>query len=87
MYFDCTDAIAKLDEALMVNPKKHDALWCLGNAQTSFAFLTPDSEEAKKYFDMAAEYFQQAVDEVRLLPNASISAKLICKFRVMLLTQ
>lgn len=47
-----------------MNPKKHDTLWCLGNAQTSQAFLIPDQEEAKAYFDKAAEYFQQAVDEV-----------------------
>ncbi|KAE9590231.1 hypothetical protein Lal_00027913 [Lupinus albus] len=57
------EAISKLEEALTVNPKKHDALWCLGNAYTSQAFLIPDQEEAKAYFDKAAEYFQQAVDE------------------------
>ncbi|XP_061360001.1 mitochondrial import receptor subunit TOM20-like isoform X3 [Gastrolobium bilobum] len=57
------DAISKLEEALVVNPKKHDTLWCLGNAHTSQAFLIPDQEEAKVYFDKAAEYFQQAVDE------------------------
>ena len=48
----------------MVHPKKHDALWCLGNAHTSFAFLTPDQDEAKIYFDKSAIYFQQAVEEV-----------------------
>ncbi|KAJ7974868.1 mitochondrial import receptor subunit TOM20-like [Quillaja saponaria] len=57
------DAISKLEEALLVDPKKHETLWCLGNAHTSYAFLTPDQEEAKVYFDKAAVYFQQAVDE------------------------
>ncbi|XP_027358100.1 mitochondrial import receptor subunit TOM20-like isoform X2 [Abrus precatorius] len=57
------EAVSKLEEALVVNPKKHDTLWCLGNAYTSQAFLIPDQEEAKVYFDKAAVYFQQAVDE------------------------
>ncbi|KAK7266953.1 hypothetical protein RIF29_19615 [Crotalaria pallida] len=57
------DAISKLEEAIVVNPRKHDTLWCLGNAHTSQAFLIPDQDEAKVYFDKAAEYFQQAVDE------------------------
>ncbi|XP_020227323.1 mitochondrial import receptor subunit TOM20 [Cajanus cajan] len=57
------EAISKLEEALTVNPKKHDTLWCLGNAHTSQAFLIPDQEEAKVLFDKAADYFQQAVDE------------------------
>nr|AFK39992.1 unknown [Medicago truncatula] len=57
------DAISKLEEALSVNPNKHGALWCLGNALTSQAFLNPDVDEAKVYFDKAAVYFQQAIDE------------------------
>lgn len=56
------DAISKLDEALLVDPKKHDALWCLGNANTSYAFLIPDQDEAKGYFDKATQYFQQALE-------------------------
>ncbi|CAN0924689.1 Mitochondrial import receptor subunit TOM20 [Linum grandiflorum] len=57
------DGISKLDEALSINPSKHDTLWCLGNANTSFAFLTPNEEEADAYFKKAAAFFQQAVDQ------------------------
>ncbi|XP_057800589.1 mitochondrial import receptor subunit TOM20-like isoform X2 [Salvia miltiorrhiza] len=56
------DAIDKLEKALVVDPRKHDALWCLGNAYTSSAFLIPELEEAKVYFDKAAQYFEQAVE-------------------------
>ncbi|CAO2831141.1 unnamed protein product [Amaranthus hypochondriacus] len=58
-----SDAVVKLKEALEINPKRHDAMWCLGNAYTTTAFMTPDMEQAKPYFDMAADYFQQAVEE------------------------
>ncbi|CDP16695.1 unnamed protein product [Coffea canephora] len=57
------DAISKLEEALQVNPKNHDTLWVLGNAHTSQAFLTPDEDEARVYFDRATLYFQQAAAE------------------------
>lgn len=57
------DAISKLEEALQVNPKNHDTLWVLGNAHTSQAFLTPDEDEARVYFDRATLYFQQAATE------------------------
>ncbi|KAL3630833.1 mitochondrial import receptor subunit tom20 [Castilleja foliolosa] len=54
------DAIDKLEEALVVDPTKHDALWCLGNAYTSNAFLIPDLDEARGLFDKASQYFEQA---------------------------
>lgn len=57
------DSISKLEEALMINPKKHDALWCLGNAYTSHAFLNPNQDEAKEFFNKASVYFKQALDE------------------------
>ncbi|XP_010425446.1 PREDICTED: mitochondrial import receptor subunit TOM20-3 [Camelina sativa] len=57
------EAITKFEEALSIEPKKDEAVWCIGNAYTSFAFLTPDETEAKQNFDLAAHFFQQAVDE------------------------
>ncbi|KAK8331521.1 hypothetical protein V6Z11_A10G080600 [Gossypium hirsutum] len=57
------DAIVKLEQALSINPRKHETLWCLGNAQTSLVFLTKTEDEARPYFKQAAKYFLQAVDE------------------------
>ncbi|KAI4366793.1 hypothetical protein MLD38_022618 [Melastoma candidum] len=58
---DNAEAISKLEEALVVNPEKHDALWCIGNAHTSYAFLTPDQDEANDFFKKASGHFDQAV--------------------------
>ncbi|XP_022735151.1 mitochondrial import receptor subunit TOM20 isoform X2 [Durio zibethinus] len=57
-----TDSISKLDEALMINPSKHETLWCMGNAYSTSAFMTTDHDEAKVSFDKAAQFFQRAVD-------------------------
>ncbi|CDY28496.1 BnaC02g36640D [Brassica napus] len=57
------EAISKLEEALLIDPKKNPAIWCLGNAYTTLAFLTPEETEAKYNFDLAAHFFQIAVDE------------------------
>lgn len=67
LMFVCVDAITKFEEALLIDPKKDEAVWCIGNAYTSFAFLTPDETEAKYNFDLATKFFQQAVNEVILL--------------------
>ncbi|MED6216551.1 hypothetical protein PIB30_008536 [Stylosanthes scabra] len=53
---------ADLEEALVINPTKHDTLWSLGNAHISQGLLIPDPNESKVYFSKASQYFQQAVD-------------------------
>ncbi|KAL3526185.1 hypothetical protein ACH5RR_014557 [Cinchona calisaya] len=57
------EAISKLEEALLVNPKSPETLWVLGNAFTSQAFMTSDEEEARVFFEKSTMYFQQAANE------------------------
>ena len=37
------EAISKFEAALGVDARRHDALWCLGNAYTSQGFLSTDA--------------------------------------------
>ncbi|KAI3968135.1 hypothetical protein MKW92_015851, partial [Papaver armeniacum] len=57
------DAKSKLEEALLLKPSKHDAVWCLGNVHMAHGLMTPDYNVARNYFVRAAGYYQQAVDE------------------------
>jgi len=66
------EAVQKFEQALAINPKKHDALWCLGNALTSQGFLFPEAEDAMRYFDEAKSCFRRALAEE---PNNEIYRK------------
>ncbi|KAJ0260560.1 Mitochondrial import receptor subunit TOM20-4 [Hirschfeldia incana] len=57
------DCISKLEEALLIDPKMHSALWCIGNAHTSYGFMIPDEIVANDHFQKASHYFEQALDE------------------------
>ncbi|CAN1137264.1 Mitochondrial import receptor subunit TOM20-2 [Linum perenne] len=58
------EAVSKFEEALVINPHKHEALWGMGNAETNYAFLSSDRAEAEERFHTAAEFYQRALDEV-----------------------
>lgn len=44
------DAVTKFQMALSIEPKKHDTLWCLGNAYTSQGFLSANRSSALTLF-------------------------------------
>ncbi|KAI7837467.1 hypothetical protein COHA_008725 [Chlorella ohadii] len=56
------EAIAKFEQALAIDARRHDALWCLGNAYTSQGFLSAEAASANEYFDKAGECFRKAVE-------------------------
>lgn len=71
--FDMIDqAVEKFLEALNIDGRKHETLWCLGNAFTSQGFLTTDTEAALEYFDKAADVFAKALKEE---PNSEVYKK------------
>ncbi|GJZ93685.1 mitochondrial import receptor subunit TOM20-like protein [Tanacetum coccineum] len=57
------EAVSRLEEALSINPAKHEARWCLGNAYTANAFLISNHDEAKILFDEAFRCFERVVEE------------------------
>lgn len=56
-------AVGKFEEALSIDSKRHDALWCLGNAYTSQGFLSSDIDSANSYFNKAGDCFKRAVEQ------------------------
>uniref|UniRef100_A0A7S2YU29 Mitochondrial import receptor subunit TOM20 n=1 Tax=Chloropicon laureae TaxID=464258 RepID=A0A7S2YU29_9CHLO len=57
------EAIEKVESALEIDPRRHEALWCLGNAYTSQGFLHATVQKAQEYFDRAQDCFKKAVKE------------------------
>ena len=55
------DAISKLEEALVFNPIKHDALWLLGNCFANQALMASDLNEINGYKDKASACYQKAL--------------------------
>ena len=47
------DAVRKFQEALTIDPRRDEALWCLGNAYTSQGFLSPQKMKAMELFARA----------------------------------
>jgi tetratricopeptide (TPR) repeat protein len=56
------EAIKKFDKALVLDARRHDALWCLGNAYTSQGFLSESAHKASEFFIKAGDAFKRAVE-------------------------
>lgn len=56
-------AVGKFEAALAIDARKHDALWCLGNALTSQGFLHAEKGAAMAKFAAARACFERAVAE------------------------
>lgn len=56
------DAVEKFKNALKIDEKRHDALWCLGNAYTSQGFLSASADVSEGFFAKAGDCFQKAVE-------------------------
>eukprot|EP00899_Mesostigma_viride_P016440 jgi/Mesvir1/24798/Mv22051-RA.1 len=56
-------AVHNFELAISIDPKRHDALWCLGNALTSKGFMYTDAQGANELFAKARTYFKRALDE------------------------
>eukprot|EP01025_Chloroclados_australasicus_P016797 TRINITY_DN18571_c0_g1_i4.p1 TRINITY_DN18571_c0_g1~~TRINITY_DN18571_c0_g1_i4.p1 ORF type:complete len:213 (-),score=21.16 TRINITY_DN18571_c0_g1_i4:432-1070(-) len=56
-------AVQKFEAALEIEPTKHDALWCLGNAYTSQGFLAPRKQDAMELFKRAKDCFSTALEQ------------------------
>ena len=57
------EAVERIEQALKIDPRKHEALWCLGNAYTSQGFLHASVEKAQDFFDRASDCFRKACKE------------------------
>eukprot|EP00271_Cylindrocystis_brebissonii_P016088 TRINITY_DN3927_c0_g2_i1.p1 TRINITY_DN3927_c0_g2~~TRINITY_DN3927_c0_g2_i1.p1 ORF type:complete len:212 (-),score=62.68 TRINITY_DN3927_c0_g2_i1:1043-1678(-) len=55
------DAISKLEAAVAIKPRMHEALWWLGNAHITEGFQTPDLAVATLSFEKGAKRFKEAL--------------------------
>ena len=61
-----SESIEAFEKVLKLDPNRHEAMWCLGNALTSEGFLGVNRDEAIAKFEKASVFFDQAY---RLAPQ------------------
>ncbi|MCL7023034.1 hypothetical protein MKW94_027617, partial [Papaver nudicaule] len=54
-------AISKLEKSLLINPLKHETVWCLGYAHMMHGLMTPDYN--RNCIDRAAEFYEEALEK------------------------